>query len=233
MAEDSGTHEGAQPEDVLERGETDPGSDRSARMFEVLAVILLAVASVAAAWSAYQSARWGGVQATATANANTARLESSRASATGGQLVQIDVGTFFQAVDAFASDDRELLDFYTERMRPEFRPTFDEWVSLEPLTNPDAPLSPFEFDSYRVAELEDAERLDLVAEEETDAAADARRHSNAYSIAVPILAAALFFAGISTRFSSIRVRVGLLIVGALAFGLVVALLSLLPKSVAL
>ncbi len=219
--------------DAPRPAEPEPTSERTIDLVEVLSALLLALAAVATAWSGYQAARWGGVQATDTANANAARLEASRASATGGQLVQIDIGTFFQAVDAFAADDTELFDFYVERMRPEFKPVFDEWVALEPRTNPDAPLSPFELESYSVAELDDAQRLDRVAEEETTNAADARRQANAYTIAVVFLAAALFFAGISTKFSSIRARVTLLSIGTAAFVVVVVLISLLPKSIAL
>jgi hypothetical protein len=219
--------------DVPQPAEPEPRSDRTIDLVEVLSALLLALAAVATAWSGYQAARWGGVQATDTANANATRLEASRASATGGQLVQIDIGTFFQAVDAFAADDTELFDFYVERMRPEFKPAFDEWVALEPRTNPDAPLSPFELESYSVAELEDAQRLNRVAEEEAANAAEARRHANTYTIAFVFLAAALFFAGISTKFSSIRARVTLLSVGTAAFVVVVVLVSLLPKSISL
>jgi hypothetical protein len=219
--------------DVGEPAPSGPRSGHRIDLIEALSAFLLALAAVATAWSGYQAARWGGVQATATANANAARLEASRASATGGQLVQVDIGTFFQAVDAFAADDAELFDFYVERMRPEFRPVFDEWVALEPRTNPDAPLSPFELESYSVAQLEDAQRLNRVAEQETADAADARSRADNYTVAVVFLAAALFFAGISTKFSTTRARVALLGVGTVAFLAVVVLIAVLPKSVAL
>ena len=55
---------------------------RRRRIIEIASALLLALAAVAAAWAGYQSARWGGVQATDTAEASAARLESSRANAT-------------------------------------------------------------------------------------------------------------------------------------------------------
>jgi hypothetical protein len=219
--------------DVPEPAGTEPRSSRAIELIEALSAVLLALAAVATAWSGYQAARWGGVQATDTARANAARLEASQASATGGQLVQIDIGTFFQAVDAFAEGDTELFDFYVKRMRPEFKPVFDEWVALKPRTNPDAPLSPFDLESYSVAQLEEAKRLNRVAEEETAASAAARSRANNYTVAVVFLAAALFFAGISTKFGSIRARIALLGIGVAAFVAVVVLLSVLPRSVAL
>lgn len=208
-------------------------ADRTTRWIEGASALLLALAAVAAAWAGYQSARWGGVQATHTADANAARLESARASASGGQLVLIDVGTFFQAVDAFADDERRLFEFYKDRMRDEFRPTFEEWLATDPANNPDAPLSPFELDSYQVAELEEATRFDALAQEETETAAEARKRANNYTISVVLLAASLFFAGISTKFASNRARVALLSVGLLVFIGVVALIAVMPKSVSL
>jgi ferric-dicitrate binding protein FerR (iron transport regulator) len=218
--------------------QTDPGeptgarptSGRRDRVVEGLSAILLALAAVVAAWCGYQSARWGGVQATAIAEANAARLEASRASATGGELTQIDVATFFQAVNAYAVENTELFDFYVKRMRPEFRPVFDEWMALEPRTNPDAPLSPFALSSYSVAELERAQRLNRVAEDETTAAAAARERANAYAIVVVFLAAALFFAGVSTKFSSFGMRIALLGIGAALFLGVVVRVLLMPIS---
>ena len=62
----------------------EPTVTRQRRIIEIFAAVLLALAAVAAAWAGYQSARWGGVQATETAESGAARLESSRASATGG-----------------------------------------------------------------------------------------------------------------------------------------------------
>jgi ferric-dicitrate binding protein FerR (iron transport regulator) len=210
-----------------------PELDRRTRWIEIFSAVLLSLGAVAVAWSGYQAARWGGVQATATADGNAARLESSRAATTGGQLVQIDVGTFFQAVNAFAAGDEELVGFYVERMRPEFRPVFDEWVALDPLNNQDAPLSPFELGSYTVAEVDEAERLEEEAQAQTDLSRDARSRANNYTISVVLFAAAVFFAGISTKFSSDRARIGLLGLGAILFVGVVIWIGTLPKSIAL
>ncbi len=203
------------------------------RMIEIASALLLALAAVAAAWSGYQSARWGGVQATDTAEANAARLESSRAAATGGQLVQIDVAMFSQAVNAFASGNEELLTFYEERFRDEFKPAYAEWRATEPGTNPDAPLSPFELSSYAVSELDESRRLQAVAEQESADSREARKRANSYTIMVVLLAAALFFAGISTRFETDRSRLVLLGVGTTLFLAVVVVIASLPKSVSL
>ncbi len=211
----------------------EPEVTRQRRMIEICAAIVLAFSAVAAAWAGYQSARWGGVQATATADANAARLESSRAAATGGQLQQIDIAMFAEAANAFAAEDEELFEFYVDRFRDEFKPAFEEWLATDPINNPDAPLSPFELPAYTVAELEESQRFAEVAEELSADSREARKRANFYTIMVVLLAAALFFAGISTRFESDRARIALVGVGGVIFIAVVVIVGLLPKSVAL
>ena len=60
---------------------------------ELVATVLLSVATVATAWSAYQANRWNGEQAKAAARANAARIESTRASGVANCQVQIDVAS--------------------------------------------------------------------------------------------------------------------------------------------
>ena len=184
---------------------------------EIVATVLLSVATVATAWSAYQSNRWNGEQAKASARGNAARIESTRASGVANRQVQIDVALFTQFIDAFAQDQTELADFYRARFREEFKPAFEAWAATKPRTNPDAPLTPFELPLYQLAANEEADRL----EAEADAyAAEARRNiqrSANYVLGVVLFASALFFAGMSTKLATPRLRVVLLGVGCLVF----------------
>ena len=198
-----------------------------------MSALLLALAAVGAAWAGYQSARWGGVQATATADANASRLESSRAQTQGGQQVQVDVALFFQAVNAFAADDQDLANFYRDRFRDEFSPVYDDWLALDPANNPEAPLSPFDLDDYRVAALEEAERLSDEADALVTESREARERAQSYTISLVLFASALFFAGISTKFASDRARISVLALGMVLFIAVAAWMGTLPKSVAL
>ena len=84
------------------------GPDR----IELAATVLLAVATVATAWSGYQSTRWNGEQSKAAARANALRIDSAKAAALANSQTEIDVATFTQWVNAFAQDQTELADFY-------------------------------------------------------------------------------------------------------------------------
>jgi hypothetical protein len=184
---------------------------------ELVATVLLAVATVATAWSGYQSTRWNGEQAKAAARTNALRIDSTKAASLANSQTEIDVATFTQWVNAYAQQQTELADFYFKRFRKEFRPAVDAWTATKPLENPDAPLTPFAMPQYKVAARAEADRLDAAAEV---SAAQGRRNiqrASNYVLGVVLFASSLFFAGMSTKLTSPRLRLVLLCVGCAVF----------------
>jgi Domain of unknown function (DUF4337) len=184
---------------------------------ELVALLLLAFAAVATAWSSYQANRWNGEQAKTTSRVNATRIDAARAADLANAQTEVDVATFTQWVDAYARQETRLADFYERRFREEFKPAFEAWVATRPLRNPDAPLTPFVMPQYRLAAAADAKRLDAQGEE---LAAEARRNiqrSSNYVLSVVLFSVALFFAGMSTKLSTPRLRAALLTLGCLTF----------------
>ena len=184
---------------------------------ELVATVLLAVATVATAWSGYQSTRWNGEQAKAGARANALRIESAKAAGLANSQTEIDVATFTQWVNAYAQEQTELADFYFKRFREEFRPAVDAWVATRPLQNTDAPLTPFAMPEYTVAARTEADQLEAEAE---IFAAEARRNiqrASNYVLGVVLFASALFFAGMSTKLTTPRLRIVMLVIGSTVF----------------
>jgi hypothetical protein len=186
---------------------------RLARRFELAATVLLAIAAVATAWAAYQSARWHGEQARAQSASIAARVESTRAAGVANRDGQVDVALFTQWVDAYARDETELAGFYRKRFRAEFEPAFRAWVATRPRTNPDAPLSPFAMSQYKLGASGKADDLEVQAAAASMRAGRFIQRADNYSLAVVLFAAALFFAGISTRLNSSTPRMVVLGLG--------------------
>lgn len=187
------------------------------RHFELAATVLLAMAAVATAWSAYQSARWHGEQARGQSASISARVESTRAANVANRQGQIDVALFTQWVDAYARDETELTDFYAKRFRPEFQPAFKAWVATRPRKNPDAPLSPFAMPQYKLAASAQADDLEAQAAAASTLVGGYIQQADNYSLAVVLFAAALFFAGISTRLRTPNSRMAILGLGYVLF----------------
>ena len=173
---------------------------------EVIVTVLLVVAALGTSWSSYQATRWNGEQAAAAGRTNGVRIEAARAQGLAQNETQVDVATFIAWVDADRGGDEGLAAFYVDRFRDEFRPAFDAWMATEPFTNPTAPSTPFAMDEYQVEARTEAAKLDAAAEASAaEVRLDIQRASN-YVLTVVLYAVVLFFAGMSTRLQSRRLR---------------------------
>lgn len=198
---------------------------------DVAATVLLALATVATAWSGYQASRWNGEQAAAAGRANAARIESTRASGLADAQTQVDVATFTAWVDAYARGEDRLAAFYRRRFRPEFAPAVDAWVATRPLRHADAPLTPFAMPQYTLAAREEAARLAAAADDQSARVRLYIQRSTNYVLAVVLFAATLFFAGMSAKLPSPRLRLALLVMGVVVFAGALVWIATSPVSV--
>jgi Na+-translocating ferredoxin:NAD+ oxidoreductase RnfD subunit len=199
---------------------------------ELVATVLLALATVATAWSGYQSTRWNGEQVKAGGRANALRIASTKAAGLANTQTEIDVATFTQWVNAYAQEQQELADFYFKRFRKEFKPAVNAWIATRPLKNPKAPLTPFAMPQYELAAQAGAERLDAQAELfVAQVRRDIQRSSN-YVLGVVLFASSLFFAGMSVKLRSPKLRFALLTLGCAVFLLTAVWIATSPVSVA-
>jgi hypothetical protein len=200
---------------------------------EIVATVLLALATVATAWSGYQASRWNGEQAKAFSRANAARIESTRASGLADAQTQIDVATFTSWVDAYAQEQTQLADFYLKRFRAEFKPAVDAWIATRPLRNANAPLTPFAMPQYKLAARQKADELELEAETLAAKARTNVQRATNYVLCVVLFAAALFFAGMSSKLRTRRLQVVLLSFGLVVFIGTVAWIATFPVSISI
>ena len=213
----------------LNGGTEDARTDR----LEIVAAALLALATVATAWSGYQASRWNGEQAKAFSRGNAARIESTRASGLADAQTQIDVATFTSWVDAYAQKQTLLADFYFKRFRQEFKPAVDAWVSTRPLKNANAPLTPFAMPQYQLAARQEAAELELDAEAWSAKARTNVQRATNYVLGVVLFASALFFAGMSAKLRTRRLRTVLLSFGIVVFCGTVAWIATFPISISI
>jgi hypothetical protein len=197
---------------------------------ELLAALLLALATISAAWCAYQSTRWGGVQANAYASAGALRQESVRASSRFFALANIDVATFQTWVDARRAQDLELAAFWEERFRPEFKPAFDAWVASVPAGEIPAG-TPFAMPEYAPADKVLADDLQQQAEESAAEARSANQTGDNFVLLAVLFASVLFFAGVGTKFRGYRVRVVMVGFATVFFLVALAFVFSLPQNV--
>jgi hypothetical protein len=184
----------------------DAPTDSGRNWQELLVTVLLVVAALATSWSSYQATRWNGEQAAAAGRTNAIRIDAARADGLARTQTQVDVATFIAWADADLRGETKVADFYVDRFRDEFQPAYEAWIAQQPLTNADAPTTPFVMEEYEVAAKKQAEELDAEAEASAaEVRLDIQRSSN-YVLTVVLYAIVLFFAGMSTRLSNLRLR---------------------------
>lgn len=195
---------------------------------EIIATIVLALAAITTAWSSYEATRWNGESTKASGRTNALRIQAARAQGLAEAQTQVDVATFIQWSNATVTGDQKLADFYTERFREEFRPAFNAWLATDPLTNPDAPPTPFAMEEYQLQARADAEQLDTQSEASAAAVRRNVQRAGNYVLAVVLFAVALFFAGMSAKMRGVGARRVLVVVGGALFLLTLIWIATFP-----
>ena len=212
---------------------------------ELIATIVLAVATILTAWSGFESGKWGGEQSINFSEAGAARTESTRADTLGGQLMQIDIAMYIDWVTALSDElaagtvteaslspysptDGTVSGFLYKRFREEFVPAVDAWLATEPIINDTAPKTPFEMDEYVVAQQVEAKLLTAVADQEADDARIANQNGDNYVLTMVLFASVLFFAGVSSKMNRPRNRVIVLGFGIVTLAIGLIILASLP-----
>jgi hypothetical protein len=173
---------------------------------EFTAAILISIATVFSAWCAYQSRLWSGTQAAATNAAGAARANAGRLTNEALTQTTVDVLLFEQYAVAYSEDNIPLAEFLKARFRDEFAPAFDAWMAADPLTNPDAPKSPFVMPEYTNANQAEADELVSLAEQKAAEATEANLIGSRFVLYTVLFAMVMFFGGISLRVNDSRVR---------------------------
>jgi hypothetical protein len=203
---------------------------RRDRRVELIAAIMLSIATVVTAWSAYQATRWSGDQAEDYTSASATRTESVRASTEANRQILIDVATFLNWLDAEQSGDHALADDIHARMRKEFLPAFDAWLATAPAGSiPDG--TPFELPEYRLAAEERAKRLEAKAAALFEDGNESNEVGDDFVLAAVLFASVLFFSGLAGTFDSLRAQLFLLILGGVMLVIGTVIVVTLPQNV--
>lgn len=203
---------------------------RRERRIDIASAVLLSMATVLAAYSAFQSAKWGGEQATAYARAGSLRQESVRNSTLAGQQLIIDVSVFERIVDSFAAGDTKLVHFYRARARDEFRPALEAWIRLASDDLDAAPPTPFAMPEYvRQADVE-SQALLKEADARFQEALDANQTSDNYVLLAVLFASVLLFAGLAPKSRNYPIQLTMIVLATVVLVIGISFLLAFPKT---
>lgn len=206
---------------------SDARSPRNMRMLEVIAVVLLAVATVGSAWCAYQSSQWSGEEGRLARVSSDEQVEGARLFGLATQTIAYDTNVAALLAQAIVDEDEELADFYRDTLaRNDFLPVLQRWRSDTEAGRPLTPL--LEDEEYLEDQLQpynDAlQRAEAAAVESREAA----QYADEFVLGTLLLAISLFFAGVTTTFRSRGVRIVLLAASGLTIAYTASQIAELP-----
>ncbi len=185
---------------------------------EIVAAVLLAIATIASAWSAYQASRWGGVEARNFCDANADRVLATEEADLAEMEYAIDVNMFVDFAGVLYKGEEDAIQYFERVLfSDEMEVAVKAWLATDPMNNPDAPDTPFDMPEYKNASRDKSKELQKSADEKQDVATRAIEQSDRYILFTVLFASVLFFAGISTKFKAPHVRIMVLAMGAVLF----------------
>ena len=196
---------------------------------ELAATVVMSLAVLVAAWSAYQASLWGGVQAANASQYSAQLTESSEITTLITAQQESDAQVMSTWLTMAADENVRGMQILEERFDDTLRPAFDVWIagSIDGEVPPGLPQDLPEYEAG-FEELLDAKNFYVAgATEATETAAEANRTGDSFVLVTVIMASVLFFAGVGTKLKSQSIRVTMLVVaGMLCTGAIVAMLSL-------
>ena len=187
------------------------------RWLEFFVAALLALATVGTAWCGYQATRWGGQQTAHFVEAIGAYSDSLQLSSQATQVEAFHVALFVEWASALSQDNQQLADFLSQRFPHELKSATEAWLALEPLTDPEAPSSPFDTAAYTLPETEEGRQKKQQADELFARASADNQTSDNYVLLTVIFASVLFFGGISGKFRTRVIDLAMLAIATLVF----------------
>ena len=207
-------------------GDGTEGTAAGRTTFELIAVVLLGVATIATAWCGYQSARWNDRETDEARAGGLARLEASREYGLAAQKVSYDANITSQLATAVAADDEELADFILSALvRPDFLPYLQEWKAQ---ADAGTATNLFENEEYLEAQFAESQANDAEADAALQLSQEASENAAEYLIMTLLTATALFFAGVTSSFASRSAKTILIAVAAALLVYTLARITTLP-----
>jgi hypothetical protein len=197
------------------------------RLIEMVAVLVLGLATVGTAWCGYQAAQWNGIQATSMTASTDARVEASRLFGLATQKASYDSSMIAQYAEAVQAGNTRLATFYRETLiRKELLPVIDRWQAQ--IKAGGVPTRLIDDTSYMTSQFGPYQSAGAKADAATAASLKAGDVQHSYVINTILLAVALFFSGVTSSFTYLPARVLLVLAAIASLGVAAVNLADLP-----
>lgn len=211
---------------------SDAESDLREYRWDLLAALVLSLATLASAWCGFQASSWGKVYSSESQAAYQARFEAARQSDIADRQLTSDLLIFSSWFQAEVAEDTILAAKIEARFQEHFRDAFEAWreLPIEPgMQLPEG--APFERPEYVLPTQALADSATRTAEAALTTAEDASGLSSRYVLTSMLFASVLFLAGIASKLAHKGISHAVVIVALVALGAALVLLVSSPMKI--
>ncbi|MDN5558147.1 MAG: hypothetical protein L0G23_01760 [Ruaniaceae bacterium] len=191
--------------------------DRREYRWELLAAVVLSLATLASAWCGFQASSWGTEYSHESRSSNSERFEAARQSEIVDRQISSDLLIFSTWLEATVNEQIALATEIEARFLPHFLPAFDAWIALPLEEGMHVPAgTPFERPEYVLSAQAEADSASARAEAAVLAADTASATSARYVLNSVLFASVLFLAGIASKLDNKRLAHAVVVVAGVA-----------------
>lgn len=215
----------AEPEDPWERRR---------RILDSWTAVILGIAALATAWTAFQVSQWSSVESDAQAAASILRADAGRTATEASRIELVDTQLWLDWVDAYGARQTARAAFLRERFSPQLDAAQKQWLTGVHVGADGKPSAipkgtPFEQPAYVVPQQVKADAIAASAETKLAEAGEASDNAISFVLLAVILALVLLFAGIATKFTSPKIQAILIVSSIVLLGYCAIRFAMLPE----
>jgi len=187
-------------------------SERQKARLEIYNTIVLAVATLCAAWCAYQGNLWDGIQTFRLADSNKYSRLSQQILIRSDQAKTMDEGAIISLMDAVFDKDKKRIDYILKGLKPELSKILSDWMQLNALNDSTAYRNPMLTPAYlelMKTRTDESEEMNTKAAEAFNAGNKANLISDTYSFLTVMFSTVMFLSAVTTKL--VRPQAGLLL----------------------
>lgn len=198
---------------------------------ETASAVVMAVASLGTAWSSFEASRWGAQAGGKAEKAGALERKANLLEVQGFQVQAVQAQMFMEYLAAHLGGNAALERFYVDRFPPEVKAAFEPWLAQKPFENASAPPHPFVPTLYERRFTRDIEQCRQESVQLAKESQTAGGVADRYMTNTVLLATVLFFVGMTSRFSTPKLRLGTFCFGVALFAFALIRVLILPIQV--
>ena len=187
-------------------------TEKQKARLEIYNTIILAIATLCAAWCSYQGSLWDGIQTFRLSDFSKYSRFAQQILIRSDQAKTMDEGAVISFMDAVFEKDKTRMDYMLKGLRPELSKILSDWMQLNALNDSTAPRNPMLTPAYlelMKTRIEESEKMNAKAAEAFDGGNKANLVSDTYNFLTVMFSTVMFLSAITTKL--VRPQAGLLL----------------------